>query len=276
MSRNQKIISVLGCGWLGLPLAEKLKSEGYRMKGSTTTASKMKQMEQKGIQPYFIRLNPSINEDYDPSFFECETLILNIPPSRKQPDISEFYPAQIEEIIRLGENIKKVLFISSTSVYPNLNREVHEKDAGGSLSNSGQALLKAEEILKSQRNFKVTTLRFCGLYNAERNPGRFLAGRKLSMNGRDKVNLIHLEDCIHIIFEILKNEMWEETFNACADAHPEKQEFYSLATQKLGLEPPAFDENTDSSYKIISSEKLKKHLNYNFRHPDPYDSVKRT
>lgn len=31
-------VSILGCGWLGLPLAEQLLAEGYSVKGSTTRA----------------------------------------------------------------------------------------------------------------------------------------------------------------------------------------------------------------------------------------------
>ena len=35
-----KNVSVLGCGWLGMPLAISLLDEGYSVKGSTTTEKK--------------------------------------------------------------------------------------------------------------------------------------------------------------------------------------------------------------------------------------------
>ncbi len=275
MNKN-KTISILGCGWLGLPLATRLMNEGYQVKGSTTTADKLQQLQDQGIQPFLINLEPQINADFDPAFFESETLILNIPPSRQKSDIEDYYPAQVNEVLRLAKksSVKEILFVSSTSVYPNLNREVKEEDVVGDLSKSGKALLKTEEILKSQDRYKSTILRFCGLYDAQRNPGRFLAGRKLPSNGQDGVNLIHLDDCINIIQKILEDDVWNEIFNACGDEHPGKEKFYTLAAQKLGLQPPVFDNKAAPDFKLISSEKLKSRLNYSFIHPDPYQSVK--
>lgn len=38
-------ISVLGCGWLGLPLSKKLIESGFVVKGSTTSSEKLSQLE---------------------------------------------------------------------------------------------------------------------------------------------------------------------------------------------------------------------------------------
>ena len=45
-SENKKIIGILGCGWLGLPLAKELVEEGYIVRGSTTQASKLDKIKQ--------------------------------------------------------------------------------------------------------------------------------------------------------------------------------------------------------------------------------------
>jgi nucleoside-diphosphate-sugar epimerase len=276
MKKNEQTVSILGCGWLGLPLGERLKNIGYQVKGSTTSEEKLSLIEDKGIRPFLIQVEPEINADFDPVFFESDMLILNIPPSRQKPDIEDYYPAQVKEVLRLAgkSGLRKILFVSSTSVYPNLNREVQEENAGGKLSDAGKALLKTEKILRSEDRFKVTILRFCGLYDARRNPGRFLAGRKLQSNGQDGVNLIHLDDCINIIQKIMEDDVWNEIFNACGDEHPGKEKFYTMAAQKLGLQPPVFNNKAAPDFKLINSEKLKSRLNYSFIHPDPYQSVK--
>ena len=49
-------ISLLGCGSLGFPLALDLLNEGYHVKGSTTTASKIYKLKQYGITPYLINI----------------------------------------------------------------------------------------------------------------------------------------------------------------------------------------------------------------------------
>ena len=41
---NQRI-SILGCGWLGLPLAVELISKGYKVNGSTTSMTKVRELE---------------------------------------------------------------------------------------------------------------------------------------------------------------------------------------------------------------------------------------
>lgn len=40
-------ISVLGCGWLGLPLAKHLIDSGFMVKGSIRSSSKISDLEKK-------------------------------------------------------------------------------------------------------------------------------------------------------------------------------------------------------------------------------------
>ncbi len=276
MSNQQKTISILGCGWLGLPLAEHLIARKYQVRGATTTPSKLHTMQDKGIMPYLIKLDPQINQDYDPDFFDCTTLVLNIPPSRRQEGIIRFYPEQVSSVLKAaqGSALKHILFISSTSVYPNLNRAVTEKDAGGEITASGQAVLAAEQVLQAQDQFAVSILRLCGLYDEERNPGRFLAGRQLNSSGSECVNLIHREDCIQAVMAVIEQEAWGEVFNACSDVHPEKEAFYTLAAQKLGLEAPRFNPDAAPSYKKIDSSKIKKQLGVSLAYPDPMEMIR--
>lgn len=276
MKKHTQTISILGCGWLGLPLAERLLSLGYTVKGSTTQEEKLAILQEKGISPYLLHFSPEINADHEPGFFESDTLVLNIPPSRKQADIASMYPKQIAEVLKQAKakSVKNILFVSSTSVYPNLNRAVREADAGGDISTSGKTLLEVEEMLQMRQGFRVTILRLCGLYDERRNPGRFLAGRSLNSNGQDCVNLIHREDCVEIIIKLLEKDLWGEVFNACSDEHPAKATFYPLAATKLGLEPPSFSSDAPRAYKIIDSCKLKDQLGYTFQYPDPVETVK--
>ena len=54
-----KKIAILGCGWLGLPLAKKLIESGYTINGSTTRPEKIKTLRDNGIQPFLIKLSDS-------------------------------------------------------------------------------------------------------------------------------------------------------------------------------------------------------------------------
>lgn len=269
-------ISILGCGWLGLPLAERLLDKGHQIKGSTTTPDKIPQLEKKGIEPWLITLDPQLSCDNCGAFWDADLLILNIPPGRGRENIIDYHSRQIKEVINRVENspIKKVIFISSTSVYPEVGGVVEEKDAkeGKASRDSGEALLKAEKLLLENESFSTTVLRFGGLYGYDRHPAKYLAGKTGLSKAKAPVNLIHRDDCIRIIEEIIDQEIEGEIFNAVSDGHPPRKMYYRAAAEQLGLTPPKFKEDKQKGYKAVSNQKLKERLNYDFIYPNPLDA----
>lgn len=263
-------ISILGCGWLGLPLAEFLVNRGYRVKGSTTTLSKLDVMRSRGIEPFFLVIDPGIRVEGLGDFFDCGVLVVNFPPERRD-DIADYHPEQIRSLIgRLADTqVKKVLFVSSTSVYPNLDREVTEDETAPPAKKSGIALLRAEKLLRESTPFVTTILRFGGLIGYDRMPGRFLSGKRGVQGGDSPVNLIHRDDCVEIIYNIIVQNLWGVTLNACADGHPLRKDYYTAQALRLGLEPPRFKESVGTGYKIVNSDRLKKLLGFSFKYPDP-------
>ncbi len=271
----EKKIAILGCGWLGLPLAKSLLAYGYKVNGSTTSTEKLKELQSAGITAYHLNFDPEARGSLISEFFDTEILILNIPPARRT-DVIEWYTAQIHAIITQVKesSVKKVIFTSSTSVYPSVNGTVSEDDILVPDKSSGVALLKVEDMLRQETAFETTVLRLAGLMGPGRHPGRFLAGKKNVANPDAPVNLIHLEDCIGIIKEIIHLEVWGEIFNCCADEHPSRRDFYSLAAKNLGLEPPEFNEHAGGDFKIVDNRKLRNQLNYYFRFSDPLNALK--
>ena len=271
MLNKKENISIIGCGWLGLPLAKALVDRGYVVKGSTQTPSKLNLLHQNNIVPFLIEVNKKIKGTNLTQFFNSDLLILNIPPGRKRKDIAKFYPLQIAAVIEkvIQFNIKKVLFISSTSVYGNPNRMVTEADEPLPGTDSGEALVNVETYLAGRTDFETTIVRFGGLVGPNRPAGRFLAGKKGLKNGMAPVNLIHLEDCIEVLIRIIDHNFWGYIFNACSDEHPPRSLFYTHQAEKQGFELPEFEKEDTPSFKIVSSYKLKQTLPYQFIHPDP-------
>lgn len=275
-------ISILGCGWLGFPLAEHFNEKGYLVRGSTTTKDKIQLLEQSGIYPYYLTLEPELQGDRIADFLRSDILIVNIPPSSSAGDEPGHHLHQIKSLIgHLRQApVRWVIYVSSTSVYPSLNRRVTEQDAapawdenGDQLRRSGKSLRQAEELLIQEESFDTTVLRLCGLYGPDRHPGRFLAGRS-GVSGDDApVNLIHLDDVIGLMDGLVKRDVRGQIFNGCSDEHPTRRELYTLAAQRMGLEPPAFRSEEQPSWKIVDSEKLKTALDYRFRHPDPLQAL---
>lgn len=268
--RSVHSISILGCGWLGFPLAEQLAKKGFTIKGSVTTAEKLTLLKERSIIPFQLELTDEkiIGKDVS-EFFQSDLLIINIPPGRRK-DVIYYHKAQIQQVINASNNgtVKRVLFISSSAVYPDLNKVVFENETEQPEKESGKALLEVERLLHDQKKFTTSIIRFGGLFGPERHPGKFLAGKQNVANGEAPVNLIHRDDCINLISEIIDQEVWGEVFNACADNHPSRNLFYTTAAKHLKLEVPSFAKDK-AKFKIINSDKIKKRLKYSFKFPDP-------
>lgn len=273
-------VSILGCGWLGLPLGRELIGSGYLVKGSTTSTEKLDKIRKEGITPYSIHLDSGLKA-MDLSFFECDVLIVTIPPRNGRYEsqlctVRDAVQDSIRDSIRdtvLSHGTHKILFISSSAVYPNLNGVVTEEDADeNSLTRAGVSLVKMEKIFTENTAFDTTVIRFGGLIGPERHPGRFLAGKSALPGRNNPVNMIHLDDCIGVIQAVMARHSWNEIYNACAPVHPTREEFYSKAAQVLGMEPPAFSDQ-EAGYKEVSVEKLLTHLKYQFRYSDPLASL---
>ena len=269
----QKKISVLGCGWLGLPVAETLVSRNFQVAGSTTSPEKLGMLEAKNIRPFLLDLNHlELTPEIAP-FFETEILIVNVPPKRNS---GNSYARQIKNLqsVLSETSVKKVIFISSTSVYlPSEDPITEISDLEDPETNE---LLQAEIIISElENNWRTTIIRMAGLFGPERAPGRFLAGKTDLPAPELPVNLIHQKDCINIIQEVIKQEKWNEVYNACADEHPSRKEFYTAATRKLNLPEPTFSKvtATTNQKKLISNGKLKSELNYSFQFPDPIKAL---
>lgn len=273
MNKTATKISLLGCGWLGLPLAKKLIQQGNFVNGSTTSESKLPVLEKAGINSFLVVLDATTISNSITSFLADSTvLIIDIPPKLQRSKtavsvpIENYFVAKIKNLISFIEksNIKKVLFISSTSVYGDQNEYITEETLPNPATESGKELYLAEELLQKNKNFETTILRFGGLIGEDRHPIKHLAGKENLDNPDVPVNLIHQDDCIMLISEIIRQSKWKEVFNAVAPFHPSRSIYYRQKAKELNLISPKFNHNNTSPKKLILSDKIETVLNYQF------------
>ncbi len=270
----KQTISILGCGWLGLPLGKALVDEGYTVKGTTTDPQKLAILRTNEIWPWLLSLEPQpVYEEPIDNFFDCDILIINVPPGLRRgnpPDFPIIQMLGIQPWIR--ENHPHVIYISSTSVYPNDSGMVTETDTDQISDSDAHPILLAERLLQNDSGFSTVIIRFSGLYGYDRNPARYFAGRENIMSGLAPVNLIHRDDCIAIVMRLIEKDVRDEVFNASSDEHPTRKEYYSEMVRRTGLVQPNFShEEGKLRHKIVSNQKLKDMLEYEFLYPSPYD-----
>lgn len=249
-----KTISILGCGWLGSTLAVELISKGYRVKGSNTTNIKVRELEAKGITPFVIDISDNDINIYD--FLSADILIIAI-TSKNISDFKNF----IKKIEK--SEVQKVLFVSSTSVYPNTNGVVTEET-----HTINSPLAEIEILFKSSSFFESTIIRFGGLFGYDRKPGNFFKSGKKIENPEGYINFIHRDDCIRIIEQIIVKDTWNKVLNACSDSHPTRRKFYLKESKKLKNYSVFFNEKSENNFKIVNSQKLKNLLGYEFKYAD--------
>lgn len=260
-----KQISILGCGWLGFPLAKALLQEGYSVHGATTSESKLATLESSGIKPFQIELNADgVQGDIQSFLNASEILIVNIPPRRSQSNHD--YPSKAAHIKRAVENssVQKILWVSSTSVFADQNQIVTDDMVPQPDTDSGIQLLLAEQVFQNNPQFEVSILRFSGLISHQRHPVFHLSGRENIGNPQAPINLIHLQDCIGIISKILQRDFWGETFNAAAPFHPTREHYYTEKARQLDMPLPQFNHQVPSVGKKIAANRISEVLGYTF------------
>ena len=275
---EKKRISILGCGWLGFPLAQRLIGDDIssQVKGSTTSADKIEQFKAAGIDGFLFHLNPELSGEpaQITSFFDTDVLVIAIPP-RLSKNEADFHPRQIQSVVDIVKTapVKEIIYVSSTSIYPDLNRIVTEDDVKKPEQSASPAMVEAENLLIALRGKKaVSILRHGGLLGYNRIPGKYVKGQKDLTTGSIPVNYIHRDDATGIIANMIEEGIVNETFNIVAPKHPTRREVYEKSCAQFGWESPTFvTPETTPAFKTISASKLSSFYTYNFRFPDPLE-----
>ena len=263
MSQNK--IGIIGCGWLGLPLAKEFISNNYKVKGSTTTKEKLKILKNQGIEAYLIEIaENSISDSIDSFLYELDILIVDIPPKIRK-EVNTSYSEKIKRLIKQSNKVKNILFISSTSVYGSMQGKIDSNTITLPDSENGKEILKTENLVKNKNN---TILRFGGLIGEGRNPLKYLIQKNEVLNADAPINYIHQKDCIGIINAIISKGKWGETYTAVAPFHPSKIDYYNYICDYKKIKRLNFSNKKTEINKEIYDDRIENELNYTFKFSD--------
>jgi len=268
MAIDIKSIAIIGCGWLGLPLAQMLIKEGYSVKGSTRSVDKKKMLSERGIDAFVLDIYDEANQDYM-DLGDVDVAVINIPPGRRVQNVETSYPSGISRLLMTCSGIRDVyvIFVSSTGVYPNSNALATESSIQDPVKASGRALVRAEKQVQRLCTRHVI-LRMAGLVGPRREPGRWFTGKPDLPGGDTPVNMVHQLDCINIIKLMINQQPRVAIYNVVAPHHPTKRDFYDAQSQKIGVDPPVFREGI-LPHKIVDHRKLVLDYSYEYNYPDP-------
>ena len=264
-------VGIIGCGWLGYALAKKLLNDKYRFTVTTQNEEKKQKLLKDGIDAEILSLPVNETEVMLLSVFNHKILIISITPQIRQG--RNDYPEKVTQIIKMAElgKVEKVILLSSTAVYNGLTGLVDEQSTLDMSANKVDIITAAE---KAARDFSGTTviLRLAGLVGPERHPGRFLEGKKVLAEPNAFINLIHQDDAVGVLIELIDEESLHGTYNAVSATKTSKKDYYYAAASALSLPLPEFSLEESMSFgKRINDAKLRDALNYQFTHDDLID-----
>lgn len=246
-----KKIGIIGCGWLGNHIAERLSNQ-YEIFATTTTESKIEHLQSKGyhttLASFPNELNPEMKE-WD-AVKKLDAIIISVP-------FSGIRGAQIpmndkrENLLNFLGNFKGQLFLtSSTGVYPETEKDFTEDDKPAQEVESESFIL--------DKFPQTNILRLAGLMGDQ----RLLKNYNIS-NIDQLVNHIHYADICSVVEKMLDNHSESKVYNVVAPIHPNKEEV--INAQK---DLPYSGERTDVG-RTISPNKLIEELDFEFQYPDP-------
>jgi nucleoside-diphosphate-sugar epimerase len=252
-------------------LARSLVDSGSQILGTTTTADQLPVLANMGIQGHLLQLGAAFSPADEKLLHRllraADVLVLNVPP---RAAAAGAYPSLLRPVHRAVATvgIRHVLFVSSTSVYPDEPRLMRETDAISTRDAASDVLRAEGHFVPRYGQWLSTVVRLGGLIGPDRAPGRFLAGRRDLTQGNAPVNLLHLTDAVGVLSAIIEHKIWGHTFNVCAAQHPARRDFYPAAAQCLQLTPPTFRSETGISGKTIDSNLVRSTVPYQFQHDD--------
>ncbi|MEN9335181.1 MAG: Protein YeeZ [Bacteroidota bacterium] len=262
----KQTIGIIGCGWLGFPLAVSLVNDGFRVKGTTTSLEKQTQLTEQGIEAYQLTLTEhAVLGDWDNFIAEIDCLLLNIPP-RLRGNSEESYASKVVQLLKKLEHHRtlKIIWVSSTSVFSDGQGLLVDTTIPQPETASGNELLAAEQNIRCSGH-PFTIVRFGGLIGPNRHPISHLSGRKNIERAHAPVNLIALEDCIGILKECIQRDALQDSINAVYPEHPSRKDFYTQAALERNLPLPEFDPADERMGKQIQPKFLLETWNYVFQ-----------
>ena len=223
---------VVGCGYLGLRVAQAWRATGRRV--FALTRGRTAELAAAGLEPivgdvtdYGLSVLPAVG-----------TLLYAVGMDRRAgPSMRDVYVGGLARVLdRLMEPPDRFVYVSSTSVYGQTDGSwVDETSPTEPGEESGRVVLEAERLLRAKLPAAVV-LRFAGIYGPNRVLRRqaLLNGEPLVGDAEKWLNLIHVEDGVTAVLVAEQMRRAGETYLVADGTPVRRREFYALSAKLLG------------------------------------------
>jgi len=273
---------ILGMGHVGKALAARLRAEGHRVTGSTTTPDKVSELEQHADRVVVLR--GSETDKLAAAAQGCDAIIVTVAPNVKNTrTVEERHEHYADVLVASCHSARlacpHVIFLSSFSVYGDggsgdapVSEETPTSNSEEPSSRYYQAA--EQEVLSNSRG---CVLRFPDMHGA---PGDLSFEQRVAMcheyfggkaifSAAAPLYAIHFEDVVNAVIHALDANL-QGVFNVCDNDNlpgTNKQVFDAIC-RKGDMPLLEFLDQIKAPLKKISAEKIYA-TGYRVAHPDP-------
>jgi nucleoside-diphosphate-sugar epimerase len=275
-------VLIVGCGYVGLPLAGELVRAGHEVFGVNRSPEKAAELRALGIEPLTADITQRAALDALPQGFDW---VVNAVSSNKGglADYQRIFLEGTHHLVDwlVATPLKKYVHAGSTSVYAQTDGSlVKETSPAQPTTEMGLVLAETEQALLRafrDRKFPAVLLRMAGIYG----PGRghlFLQYLKdeasIAEKGQRLLNMIHRDDVIGAIIAALKSGRPGEIYNVVDDEPVPQIHFFRWLSETLGKNMPPFSQDGAGAgrkrvltHKKVSNRRLRMELGCPLRYP---------
>ncbi|MGB4881995.1 MAG: SDR family NAD(P)-dependent oxidoreductase [Neisseria sp.] len=247
---NVRDCAILGLGYLGRPLAERLYQNGCAVAAIKHQLTSDDINLPINLEAADLNLQTLDELSCWPQWQNKPVWICLLPPSA----LSDYVGVIDSWLQRAREyGVEQVIYSSSTGVYGEAERICDEFSELAPASASTEKVCAAEQLFINSGIPNVDILRFGGLYSAQRHPLNSLLKRQNIAGAHQPVNMIHQDRAVSALVYAAQQAAGIRIRNIVENRHPPKHIFYAQEALKLGLPEADFNKNDQRSGKTIIS-----------------------
>jgi nucleoside-diphosphate-sugar epimerase len=277
---------IIGCGYLGRPVARRLVERGEEVFGTCRSASAAGILAGLGVKPVRAEV---LDVDSLRSLPGADRVVYSVGFDRSAgADKRSVYVDGLRNALgRLATNPSRLVYVSSTSVYGGEDGDwVDESSPAEPRTEAGRICLDAERVATDwgrASGVGTVVLRCSGLYG----PGRIVR-RAMIENGEpipgdpDKfLNLVHVDDAAQAVVAALDAPAPSDLYLVSDDRPVRRREYYALVADVLNAPPPRFidpapgspEAARDAASRRVANRRMKAELGVELAYPDATTGV---
>lgn len=243
--------AILGLGYLGRPLAQKLYEQGAEV----AALKRRLTSDDINLPIHLDCVDLNQAQVFQTAFWQQHWADKAVWIALLPPSTVNDYETVMRKWTALARcfGVDHLVYGSSISVYGNEVRNCDEYSEPQPQSRSAQHMLAVEKILLESGVSHVDILRLGGLYSAERHPLTSLLRRSNIGGAQHPVNILHQDLAVSALYHAATMPSGIRIRNIVEPQHLPKHEFYRAEAAKLGLSEAAFDMSDVSDGKTVTT-----------------------